>query len=119
MPVLPDRIDERSETYLQWRRSRNENFVQGTAKLRVDGFRSDVEELPSVSAYRGRSPLLRLGPLALIHTGDVRAEYLRRRVGTEPHSPFEQSPLFAEKNPEAGDVRVSSGKKKHGVVRKG
>jgi len=87
---------ERSETYLQWRRARGENFVQASAKVRVDGFRSDVEELPSLSAYRGRLPLLRFGNLALLHTGDVRAEYLRRRTGSEPHSPFEPSPVFAD-----------------------
>jgi len=92
---------ERSETYLQWRRSRDENFVQGSAKVRVDGFRSDVEELPSLSAYRGRWPLMRFGDLALLHTGDVRAEYLRRRTGSEPHSPFEESPSFGDVDPDA------------------
>jgi hypothetical protein len=65
---------ERSETYLQWRRTRNENFVQASAKVRVDDFRSDVEELPSLSAYRGRSPRARVGPHAVIHTGHARAQ---------------------------------------------
>jgi hypothetical protein len=87
---------ERSETYVQWHRSSEENFVQGSAKVRVDGFRSDVEELPSFSGYRGRSPLLSLGSLSLIHTGDLSAEYLRRRTGSEPHSPFEFGPTFAD-----------------------
>lgn len=86
---------ERSETYLQWRRSRNENFAQGSVKVRIDDFRSDVEELPSLGAYRGRSPLAHFGSLALLYTGDVRAEYLRRREGTDPHSPFE-TPLFGD-----------------------
>src|SRR6185503_922609 len=84
-----------SETYLQWRRSRGENFAQGSVKVRVDDFRSDVEELPSLGAYRGRSPLARIGSLSLLHTGDVRAEYLRRREGTDPHSPFEEQ-LFGD-----------------------
>jgi hypothetical protein len=91
---------ERSETYLQWRRSGDEYFAQASAKVRVDSFRSDVEELPALGAYRGRSPLARLGPLSLVHTGDVRAEYLRRRTGDEPHSPFEQSPTFGETGPD-------------------
>ncbi|NOT32457.1 MAG: hypothetical protein HOP15_18585, partial [Planctomycetes bacterium] len=46
------------------------------------------EELPSFSPYRGRSPLL--------HTGDARAEYLRRRAGSEPHSPFGPPPSFGD-----------------------
>lgn len=106
---------ERSETYVQWRRSSNEYFVQSSAKLRVDEFRTDVEELPSVSGYRGRAPLLRLGPLSLLHTGDARAEYLRRREGTEPHSPFESSPSFAEIDP--GDPGALDGLGEREVLR--
>lgn len=79
---------ERSETYGQWRRSSDEYFTQGSVKVRTDGFRTDIEELPSLSAYRGRSPILSLGRLSLIHTGDVQAAYLRRREGSEPRSPF-------------------------------
>ena len=74
---------ERSETYGQWRRSSEENFVQASAKVRLDTFRSDVEELPSLTGYRGRSPLFSLGKLSVLHTGDARAEYLRRREGGE------------------------------------
>jgi hypothetical protein len=79
---------ERAETYLQWRRSDDVNFIQGTVKVRADGFRTDIEELPSFSGYRGRSPLLTIGGLTLLHTGDARVEYLRRREGSEPQSPF-------------------------------
>ncbi|NOT30950.1 MAG: hypothetical protein HOP15_10930, partial [Planctomycetes bacterium] len=78
---------ERAENYVQWRRSSGENFAQGSLEARTDTLRTEIEELPSFSAYRGRSPLLRLGNLALLHTGDARAEYLRRRAGSEPHSP--------------------------------
>src|SRR5262249_28308321 len=85
---------ERAENYIQWRRSDDEYFAQASLKLRLDDFRSDVDELPSRSGYRGRAPLLTLGSLTLLHTGDVRAEYLRRRQGTEPHSPFEFGPTF-------------------------
>jgi hypothetical protein len=93
---------ERAENYVQWRRSTNEYFLQGSAKVRVDDFRTDVEELPALSAYRGRAPLLRLGSLALLHTGDVRAEYLRRRSGSEPRSPFELPPTFEGGGPGFG-----------------
>jgi len=93
---------ERSETYVQWRRSSDENFAQVSAKVRVDEFRSDVEELPSVTGYRGRSPLFSMGKYSLVHTGDVRAEWLRRREGralgvdvdpdSDPIAPTEPDP---------------------------
>jgi len=96
---------ERKENYVQWRRSENEYFAQGSAKLRVDDFRSEVDELPSLSAYRGRSPIAHIGALTLLHTGDVRAEYLRRRAGTDPHSPFDPGPDFGDDPPaDFGDL---------------
>src|SRR5262249_13834438 len=78
---------ERSETYVQWHKSSEEYFQQATLKLRVDDTRTDIEELPSYEIYRGRSPLLNIGGLSLIHTGDLTAAYLRRREGTDPRSP--------------------------------
>jgi hypothetical protein len=87
---------ERSEDYAQWRRSSDEYFAQASVKLKLEDFRSDVEELPSVGFYRGRSPLFDLGPLSFLHTGELSAEYLRRRAGTDPHSPFEFGPLFGD-----------------------
>jgi hypothetical protein len=87
---------ERSEDYAQWRRSSNEYFTQATVKLKLEDFRSDVEELPSFGVFRGRSPLFDLGPLTLLHTGELSAEYLRRRAGTDPHSPFEPGPEFED-----------------------
>src|SRR5204863_10142312 len=77
---------ERSENYVQWHESSNENFLQCTVKLRTEEFRTDIDELPSLSGYRGRSPLLRIGSLTLLHTGDLSAEYLRRREGQDPQS---------------------------------
>ncbi|HEX6881845.1 MAG TPA: hypothetical protein VF530_00610 [Planctomycetota bacterium] len=91
---------ERSENYLQWRRSHDENFVQGTVKVRLEDFRTDVEELPSFSGYRGRSPLFSIGGHQVLFTGDARAEYLRRRQGTEPHSPFGLPADFGDSDPD-------------------
>ncbi len=106
---------ERAENYLQWRRSSGENFAQGSVEVRTDTFRTEVEELPSFSGYRGRSPLLRIGGLALVHTGDARAEYLRRREGTEPHSPFEPGPSFGDAD--EGDFGSLDGLGEREVVR--
>jgi hypothetical protein len=94
---------ERAETYGQWRRSSDENFAQTSLKVRVDEFRSDVEELPSVSAYHGRAPIFSLGKFSLLHTGDVRAEYLRRREGGalgEDLHPEDDAPLGPDTDPD-------------------
>jgi hypothetical protein len=87
---------ERAETYAQWLRHDEEWFVQGTLKVRTDDFRTDIEELPAFSGYRGRAPLLTFGDFTLLHTGDARAEYLRRREGTGPRSPFELPTSFGD-----------------------
>lgn len=87
---------EQDETYLQWRRSDDEYFLQATGKVRVDSFRTDVEELPSLTAYRSRSPVLSIGDMTLIHTGDASAAYLRRREGSDPRSPFGLPTLFPD-----------------------
>ncbi len=79
---------ERAESYVQWRRSSEENFLQASVKVRTDSFRTDIEELPSLSGYRGRTPLLQLGRFSLVHTADFLTDYLRRREGSDPRSPF-------------------------------
>jgi len=72
---------EQDESYLQWKRRTDHLYAQASLKARVDSFRSDVEELPALDAYRGRAPLFRLGALSILHTGDVHADYVRRREG--------------------------------------
>ena len=72
---------DQQETYVEWNRTSDENFLEATVKWRTDGFRTDVEELPSGLVFRGRSPLFHLGPYPVVHTGDAQAVYLRRREG--------------------------------------
>ena len=69
---------ERAETYVQWRRSKNEWFTQITVKPRVDDFRTQIEELPSASALRSRAPLFRIGKQPIQWVGDGSVDYLRR-----------------------------------------
>ena len=87
---------ERAETYLQWRESEGVGFTQATAEVRLDSFRSEVEELPRVSTYRGRAPLASFGRFALLHTGDFEAAWLRRREGEDPRSPFALPTVFLD-----------------------
>jgi hypothetical protein len=72
---------EQSESYVQWKRRQGEYYGQVSLKARVESFRTDVEELPSADVYRGRAPLFRLGPLSVLHTGTVHADFVRRREG--------------------------------------
>ena len=70
---------ERDETYLQWKRASGNLWAQASVSTRVDEFRAAVEELPAVTGFRGRAPIAHLGRTPIIHTGDLRAGYLRRR----------------------------------------
>ncbi len=72
---------EEDESYLQWKRAEGALYAQASLQPRVDTFRTDIEELPSASVHRGRAPLFELGPYSVVHTGEARADYLRRREG--------------------------------------
>jgi len=69
---------ERDETYLQWHRSKGEWFSQITIQPRIDDFRSDIEELPSSTAFHSRAPAFYIGKQPIIWVGDARVGYLRR-----------------------------------------
>lgn len=99
---------ERAETFLQWHTSDGPSFTQATAEVRIDDFRSEVEELPSASTYRGRAPLARLGRFSLVHTGDLEAAYLRRREGEDPRSPFALPTVFPDGFGEREVLRVDT-----------
>lgn len=99
---------ERAETFLQWHLSDGARFTQATAEVRIDDFRSEVEELPSASTYRGRTPLARLGRFSLVHTGDLEAAYLRRREGEDPRSPFALPTVFPDGLGEREVLRVDT-----------
>ncbi|MCZ6598112.1 MAG: hypothetical protein O7B99_10770 [Planctomycetota bacterium] len=80
---------EQTENYVHWRLADDEYYFDASAKKRVNGFRTDVEELPSVGVFRGRSPIMRLGSVPIVYSGGARAEYLQRREGDpDLASPF-------------------------------
>jgi hypothetical protein len=94
---------------VRWRRARDEWFLDASANLRLDSFRSAIEELPSLGIFRARAPIARLGALELLHTGDVRAQYLRRREGEAgARSPFALPTTFADGLGERELVRLDS-----------
>jgi hypothetical protein len=99
---------ERAETFLQWHQSRRASFTQATAEVRLDSFRSEVEELPSASAYLGRLPLAHVAGHPLLYTGDIEAAWLRRREGEDPRSPFALPTNFPDGLGEREVLRVDT-----------
>ncbi|MCA9001281.1 MAG: hypothetical protein KDB61_05120, partial [Planctomycetes bacterium] len=74
------RFEER-DTYVHWRKARDGHFFNARIQGRQDEFRTEVERLPSVGAYRGLSELFRVGPFPVHYLASGDVEYLRRREG--------------------------------------
>jgi hypothetical protein len=69
---------EQDQTYLQWKRHSDNYWQQASVQVRVDQNQAALEELPSLTAFKGRAPLFDLGSINFIHSGQIRADYLRR-----------------------------------------
>ncbi|MEM7305254.1 MAG: hypothetical protein AAF682_01225, partial [Planctomycetota bacterium] len=88
---------ERSESYLRWRKADDANFYSANVKVPSNEFFTDIDELPSVGAWRGRSQLLPLGPTSLVYSAEARAAYLERRESDDGFaSPFGLPEVFAD-----------------------
>lgn len=94
---------EERENYIHWRKARNGNFVAARAEVRIDSFRSEVEELPSIITQLGRGPIAKLGPVPVLHTGTLDVANLRRRPGNPDFEPTFPGVLAAPIGP--GDNR--------------
>jgi len=77
---------EQKDTYLHWRKAADEWYFSSTVKVRIED-RTDIEELPTVGAVRGRAPVGRVFGLDLLYTGSLDAGYLRRREGDPAYYP--------------------------------
>lgn len=85
---------EQKDNYLHWRAANNEWYFKGSAKILLED-RTDIEELPSLGLFRGRSPIGEIGGLPVLYTTHADAEYLRRRDGDPQfYPPFLDGPLF-------------------------
>lgn len=88
---------ERRDNYVHWRRAREESYLASSVKWRMDDFRTDIEELPSVMWYQGRKDVLRIGASELTWSGGATAAYLRRKEGELGFaSPFELPSVFPD-----------------------
>lgn len=85
------KFDER-DTFVRWRKAQNGNYFTVGASKRVDSFRTDVEELPSLGAYFGQREVAAFGPTSLLYGGSVDVANLRRREGDLGRDPFSEVP---------------------------
>lgn len=88
---------EQRDNYVHWRRAREQLYLNASVKVRVDDFRADTEELPSLGLYRGRAPLLALGGLDLLYSTEASAGYYRRLEGDPLYqSPFDPPAIYPD-----------------------
>lgn len=88
---------EQRDNYVHWRRARQETYLAGSVKWRLDDFRTDIEELPSLSWYQGRTDLASLGGSQLLWSGGFDTAFLRRKEGELGFaSPFELPSVFPD-----------------------
>jgi hypothetical protein len=81
---------EEDETYLHWRRADEVDYYRGTLEVRLDTFRTDVIEQPTLGHFRARSKVGELTEeIPLQYTSETSLGYLKRRLGDPQHqSPF-------------------------------
>lgn len=80
---------ERRENDVYWRRGDGANLYSLRAEGRVDSYRTEVEELPSLGLYGGETPVAHLGPVPLLWRRSLDVAYLKRREGDlEYEDPF-------------------------------
>lgn len=61
------RFEER-ETLVHWRSAVDERYTSATAEARLEDFRSEVVDQPSVNIFKGRTSVGSLGPLSIVQS---------------------------------------------------
>ncbi|MFT5057238.1 MAG: hypothetical protein ACI89E_000001, partial [Planctomycetota bacterium] len=74
------RFEER-ESYVHWRKARDGQFFNARVQIQQDDFRTEVERLPSVGAYRGLAEVFRIGSLPVNYRASADVESLNRKEG--------------------------------------
>ncbi len=64
------RFEER-ETLIHWRRAIDERYTSATAEMRLEDFRSEVVDQPTVNIFKGRSGIGALGPLSIVQSSHL------------------------------------------------
>ncbi len=69
------------ETYLHWRRAQDEYFWSATVEGRLEDFRTEVVEAPSINVFKGRSEIGEIAGHALVQSSHLSIERLARFDG--------------------------------------
>lgn len=95
---------EERQTYIHWRKAHNAQYYNAIAKVRLDDYRNEIEELPAVGAYQGLKPVGDLFGEPLLYRGDADVGYYRRLEGSgTARSPFD--PVFLDPYGERDSAR--------------
>ncbi|MFT5050041.1 MAG: hypothetical protein ACI8QZ_001435 [Chlamydiales bacterium] len=70
---------EERDNYLHWRKADGVTYLDAAASVRSEGFRTQVEELPSVGLYQGSTPVADIAGVPVFWGTKLDVEYLRRR----------------------------------------
>jgi hypothetical protein len=87
---------EHRDTYLHWRKARNEYYYDATTLFRVDSYRTEVQELPQLGLSRFASELFRVGDQPFLYSTRTTAGYLSRVEGRGFTPPFFAVPVPPE-----------------------
>jgi hypothetical protein len=87
------RYEER-DNYLHWRKARNQHYFDASIAYRLEDFRTSVNQIPKVGAYRGSTPIGDVAGFPVLYSHNSSAAYQERRFGREPFSPF--VPVFPD-----------------------
>ncbi len=71
---------EQKDNYLHWRKANGSDYYSATAKAVIED-RTDIAELPSAGAFRGRTEVGQWWKRPLYYTGSLDAAYLDRHEG--------------------------------------
>jgi hypothetical protein len=74
------RFEER-ETFAHWRRAENEYYTSATLEGRLEDFRSEVVDQPTVHMFKGRSDVGRIGALPIVQSSLLSLQNLARFEG--------------------------------------
>lgn len=95
---------EQRDTFVNWRKEFGADFLSAKIQKRIDDFRSQKEELPSILAYRGERKIGSFTGAPVLWGGSFEAGYFQRRVGESGRDIF--SELVLGDDPSAGNAET-------------
>jgi hypothetical protein len=78
---------EQRENYLHWRKANGVTYWSATAEARLESFRTEVVDEPSLGFYRGRAPVGKLWGHPLLYSSNSSLAHLNRYEGDPNYEP--------------------------------